>query len=68
MNRRNFLKTVGACSIAAAIPIQYREGSTLRMSDITITYADDGDWGVIIDAGNHTMLEVQEFIHENFRV
>lgn len=73
ISRRSFLKGLGAVTVAAAIPASYAGGEWIdlgpgaaTMRDISITYPEDGEWGVIVDAGGHSMLEVSEFIHENF--
>lgn len=67
LNRRTFLKGVGAATVAASIPQLYQEGSVLPVQtapmnhDITVTFSEDGPWSVVIDAGGHTLEDVYDF-------
>lgn len=68
LNRRSFLKALGAATVAAAIPSSYADGGVVEnLSPISITYPEGKEWGVIVDAGGHTLIDVFEFIQSIFK-
>ena len=73
MNRREFLQSALSAAALAAIPapliaaFESGETDTLSYRDISITYHQGVEYGIVIDEGNHNSDDVYKFIMDQVR-